>query len=119
MNDRITSEKYRKLSISALVTGILPYIFTPVIPFVLDPSSKYSVYFNNFATFIMFFYIIITYSLTTAAIVCGGIDLWRVTIRLNNNKGKGLDIAGIILGSIGILYIMFVFILVLVLSSQL
>ncbi len=119
MDDRVKPEKYRKLSISALVAGILPYIFTPGIPFILDPSSKYSAYFKDFATSIMFFYIIITFSLAAAAVVCGGIDLWRVKTRSNNNKGKGLDIAGIILGSIGILYILFVLLLVLISSSQL
>ena len=119
MNDKIKSEKYRKLSISALVTGILPYIFTPVIPFILDPASKYSAYFINFVTFIIFSYIVITFSLTTAAIVCGSIDLKRVNKGLNSNKGKGLDIAGIILGSIGILYIIFVLIIVLVQSPPL
>ena len=119
MDEKVKIEKFRKLSISALVTGILPYIFTPGIPFILDPSSKYSAYFNNFATFIMFFYIVITFSLATTAVVCGSIDLRRVKTGLNSNKGKGLDIAGIILGSIGILYIMFVLIIVLVLSPPL
>ena len=114
MNSKIKPEKYRELSILALVTGILPYLFTPVIPFILDPASKYSVYFSNFATSIMFFYITIAFSLTAAAVVCGSIDLKRVRTGLYSNKGKGLDIAGIILGSIGVSYIMLVLIIVLV-----
>jgi hypothetical protein len=118
MNNKIKSEKYRKLSIAALVTGIIPYIFTPVIPFITDPASPYEVYFSNYTTLIMSFYIGIAFSLTTAAIVCGSVDLRRVKMGLNSIKGKGFDIAGIILGSIGIIYIILVIILVLVQSLQ-
>ena len=113
MNNKIKSEKYKKLSITSLVTGILPYIFTPVIPFILDPASPYSTSFIDFATPIMFFYIAITFILTLAAIVCGSIDLRRVKEDLISSKGKALDITGIILGSIGISYIIFVLIIVL------
>ena len=60
----------------------------------------------------MFFYIVITFSLTTTAVVCGSIDLSRVKTGLNSNKGKGLDIAGIILGSIGIIFVLHVLIVV-------
>ena len=112
MNNKIKSEKYRKLSVSALVTGVLPYIFTPVIPFITDPASPYEVYFSNYTTVIIYFYIAISFSLNTDAIVLGSIDLRRVTTGLNSNKGKGLDIAGIILGSIGILFVLYVFIIV-------
>lgn len=88
-------EKPSGLSIAALFTGILPYIFTPVIPFILGGG--------------------VAFSLTTAAIVCGSIDLRRIKTGLNSIKGKGLDIAGIILGSIGVLYTLIVFIFQLIL----
>ena len=107
------------MSISALVTGILSYIFTPAMPFMLDLDSPFSVYFINFAAPILFFYIAITFCLATTAVVCGSIDLWRVKTGLNSNKGKGLDIAGIILGSIGIIYAMSVLIIVLIQSPPL
>lgn len=113
MNNKIRSEKFRKLSVSALITGILPYFFTPVIPLITDPASKYSVYFINYVAVIMYLYIITTLSLTIAAIVCGSIDLRRVKKGVNSSKGKGLDRTGIILGSSGIIYIMFVLIIVL------
>ena len=116
MNDRIKSEKFRKLSIIALVTGILPYIFTPVIPFITDPASPYEVYFSNYTTIIIFFYIAISFGLTTVAIVCGSIDLRKVIAGLKSNKGKGLDTTGTVLGSIGIIYIILVLIIVLVQS---
>lgn len=113
MNNMIKLEKFRKLSIAALVTGILPYIFTPIIPFILDPASRFSVCFSNLATPIMFFYITIAFSLTVTAVVCGSIDLKKIKTGLNSGKGKGLDLTGIILGSFGILYIVFIFIIVL------
>ena len=113
-HDKIKSEKYRKLSIVALVTGVITYIFTPIIPFILDPASPYSTSFIDFTTPIMFSYISVAFSLTTAAIICGSIDLKRVKTGLISKKGKGWDIAGIALGSIEIIYIMFVLIIVLV-----
>ena len=116
MDNDTKSEKFRKLSIIALITGILPYLFTPVIPFVTDPASPYEVYFSNYTTIIIFFYIAISFSLATVAIVCGSIDLKKVIVGLNSNKGKGLDITGIILSSIGIIYIILVLIIVLVQS---
>ncbi len=112
MNNKIKSEKFRKLSISALVTGILPYISTPVIPFITDPASPYEVYFSNHTTIIIFFYIGISIILATTAIVCGSIDLRKVNAGLKSNKGKGFDIAGIILGSIGIIFVLYVLIIV-------
>ena len=112
MNNKIKSEKFRKLSIAALITGILPYIYTPVIPFITDPASPYGVYFINYTTIIIFFYIGISIILTTTAIACGSIDLGRVNTGLKSNKGRGFDIAGIILGSIGIIFVLHVLIVV-------
>jgi len=112
MNSKSKSEKFRRLTITALVTGVLPYIYTPIIPFITDPASPYEAYFHNFVTVIIYSYIAVSLSLTAAAIVCGGIDLMRIKTGLRSNKGKGLDIAGIILGSIGILFVLYVFIIV-------
>lgn len=115
MSNKTESEKFRKLSVSALVTGILPYIFTPVIPFILDPASPYSAYFGGFAAPIMFSYIAASFSLAAAAVVCGSIDLGRVKQGITGNKGKGLDIAAITLGSAGIMYVTLVLVIILTL----
>lgn len=117
MNNESKPENYRKLSIASLVTGIIPYIFTPAIPLITDPASPYEVYFSGYVTIILFTYIAVSFNLAAAAIVCGSIDLRRTEAGLISNKGKGLDIAGIILGSIGILYIMLVLIIVLAASA--
>lgn len=113
MSDNTKTGKFRGLSIAALVTGILPYIFTPIIPFILDPASKLSVYFSDFTKPIMFSYIAIAFSLTIAAFVCGLIDLRKINKGLEIKKGKSFDIVGIILGLIGFLYAILVLVLVL------
>lgn len=110
----MNSEKYRKLSISAVVTGILPYVFTPIMPFITDPGSPYEVYFSSYAIIILYFYIAISFSLAATAILCGSIDLKRIKRKIYSSKGKGLGIVGVILGAMAILYILFVLIIVLV-----
>jgi hypothetical protein len=112
MNEEVKTEKYRKLSIAALVAGILTY----TIGFIMSgliyllsflPSSKtidnilgyndnlYGVYIASYTSIS----VIIGISLPIAAIVCGSIDLKRIKAGLYSNKGKGFDIAGIWLGS--------------------
>ncbi len=112
MNNKIKSEKFRKLSIAALITGMLPYIYTPVIPLITDPASPFEVYFSNYTSIIIFFYIGISLSLAATAIVCGSIDLRRIKAGLSSNKGKGFDKTGIVAGSIGSIFILYVFIIV-------
>lgn len=41
--------------------------------------------------------------LSIAAVVCGSIDLKRIKAGRYSNKGRGFDIAGIVLGGIPIL----------------
>jgi hypothetical protein len=113
MDGNTKTKKFRGLSIAALVTGILPYIFTPVIPFILDPASKISVYFSGFAKPIMFSYIAIGFCLTITAFVCGIVDLRKINKGLETKKGRSFDIVGMILGSIGFLYLILVLVLVL------
>ena len=45
--------------------------------------------------------------LAIAAIVCGSIDLHRIKRGQYSSKGKGFDIAGIILGSVFILAVIY------------
>jgi len=114
MDDKIKTEKYRKLSVASLVTGIWAYCYA-----VLLFTSVLS-YFGNFikenfsseltisgqpiyeilplvAGFVSCF------GLPIAAVVCGSIDLKRIKAGLYSRKGKGFDIAGIALGGLFIL----------------
>ena len=92
MSNKVNPEKYRILPIVALVTGILTY------------GNEYLVMLAApIAPFFGYFW---SYSLPIAAIVCGSIDLKRIKADLFRNKVlKGMDIAGIVLGSVFILFV--------------
>ena len=74
------SEKYRKLSITALITGII--------------ALGLVVFFN---------FLWIRLGLSITAIICGSIDLKMVKRGIHAKKGKGFDITGIVAGGIVIL----------------
>jgi len=106
MNNKVKSEKYRNLSIAALVTGILGYSI------ILIPTL-FSTIFPNIEMGILIWItigVIFGICLPTAAIVCGSIDLKRIKAGRYSNKGKGLDITGIALGSVFILVALFFYI---------
>lgn len=99
MDNEIKPEKYRKLSITSLITGILSYMGVLLNWFIFEILSI-GAYVN---------WIIITiitlamFVLAIAAIVCGSIDLNRIKRGQYSIKGKGFDITGIILGSVFVL----------------
>jgi len=122
MNNKIKSEEYRKLSISALVTGILAIslaillFFSPkidslvkllnvspdiFIPLVLPIFYLISIFRKSIALITP-----VVIGLSIAAVVCGSIDLKRIKSGRYSNKGRGFDIAGIVLGGIFILFIL-------------
>jgi len=114
MDDEINLQKYRKLSVSALVTGILAYFyalifFTPFLPFIGNLIKE------NFSSGLKIFGqpifeilplivgFVSCFGLPIAAVVCGAMDLKKIKAGIYNKKGKGLDIAGIVLGGLFIL----------------
>ena len=109
MNNKSNPEKYRKIAIAALITGILAFVCA--LPFMEFVEHFIGSYLDNFIPeeligydipfiFITSFYVI---CLPVPAIVCGSIDLKRIRTGRYSNKGKSLDIAGIVLGSVFIL----------------
>ncbi len=110
MNNKIKPEKYRKLSIVALVTGILgisPTIISPL----LDPTVEKFITssLSNVGVLLAIGLLIVGYvgfGLSIAAVVCGSIDLKRIQAGRYSNKGRGFDIAGIVLGGIPLLTIL-------------
>ena len=109
MNNKSNPEKYRKIAIAALITGILAFVCA--LPFMEFVEHFIGSYLDNFIPeeligydipfiFITSFYVI---CLPIPAIVCGSIDLKRIRTGRYSNKGKSLDIAGIVLGSVFIL----------------
>ncbi len=76
MNNKIKSEKYRRLSIAASVTGILAFILaiTDLFLLIYGPDGPYD----------DFFIILINYvaiGLLVTAVICGSIDLIRIKAR--------------------------------------
>ena len=109
MSNKVKQEKYRKLSITALITGILTYSYLYFIPKFL---GSFVLYLRNFIqqesiiASIVSSSVFVLLGLPIAAIVCGSIDLKRIKAGRYDNKGNILDIAGIILGSIFILMVL-------------
>jgi len=104
MNNKVDPEKYRGLSIAALLMGVLTFIFAyPLMAFI---SPFIGSYLKNFVPeqfliiFILSSYLI---CLPIPAIICGSIDLYRIKSGQYSIKGRGMDITGIILGSVFIL----------------
>ncbi|MBE3114694.1 MAG: copper resistance protein NlpE N-terminal domain-containing protein [Actinobacteria bacterium] len=107
MNNKVKSEKFRILPITSLVTGILGFGIAYLLLFFVFHYYGFGFGFENFIPeeFIMIFYLsFMVISLPITAIVCGSIDLKRIKAGLFRSKVfKGMDIAGIVLGSVFIL----------------
>ena len=98
-------EKFRGISVAALISGILS----------LMPNLLYSQFEklfgeNNSYSFIIGF---IQFGLIITAIICGSVDLKNIKKDPTKKKGKGLDIAGVVLGSLSIFWQLFLLVTVL------
>lgn len=100
MNSVVNPDKYRKLPITSLVTGILALtIFSA--PQIIMWSSSYLVTDTQRLIFNFSIGIILGIILSVVAIVCGSIDLKRIRKSLHRSKiFKVFDVTGIVLGSI-------------------
>jgi len=108
MDNKAKSEKFRKLSITSLVAGILTYSYIYLIPRFLVPLVLYLRNFisqESIIASIVASSVFVFTGLPIAAVVCGSIDLKRIKSNLYSNKGKGIDITGIVLGSIYLLIV--------------
>jgi hypothetical protein len=106
MNKGIEPEKYRRLSIGALVTGILGLSPIVLYNFLWMPIAIFLRSFvePNIIPNIILPFIAAALGLSITAVVCGSIDLNRIKKGFYNNKGKGFDIAGIVMGGVVILF---------------
>ena len=100
MNSISDPDKYRKLPITSLITGLMALtIFST--PQIIMWSSSYLVTDTQRLIFNFSFGTILGIILPIVAIVCGSIDLIRIRKGLHRSKVfKGFDITGIVLGSI-------------------
>ncbi len=107
MDNKTKSEKFRGLSIAALVTGILTFsqLFIHLGPIVKKfmPSLTDNILVIPLTTinFMLF-------GLPIAALTCGIIDLKRIKAGRYSRKGRGFDIAGIVLVGIFILLALYI-----------
>ena len=97
MNDKAKLEKYRGLSITALVTGLLTAV---AIPHIFRWSTNIPVYNLEELLIKLATVFILAIGLPLAAVIMGSIDLKRIKTGRLSNKGKGFDITGIVLGAI-------------------
>lgn len=107
MNNTVKSEKYRKLSITALVTGILAVSLVGFWSSVWFSFSIVDVLqISNVPLSVIWAAspMLIALGLSITAVVCGSIDLKRIRAGLYSKKGKGFDITGIVLGGVIILF---------------
>ena len=107
MNSNIKSEKFRKLSIVALVTGILA-VSPTYISMLIGPTMEnfISSLLENLGVILIIGLQIVSwggFGLAIAAVVCGSIDLKRIQSGRCSRKGRGFDIAGIAMGGIPLL----------------
>ena len=97
MNNKTKSEKFRKLSITALVTSILAYLilaFSLVLSTFLSPDILSSLIWD----IVIILNLGAALGLSITAVVCGSIDLKRIKAGRYSNKGRGFDITGIVGG---------------------
>ncbi len=100
MNNEIKPEKYRKLPVTSLITGILSLTVFSL--------QALQMWFSNYLTtdnaekiFSTIIVTILGIILPIVSIVCGSIDLTRIRKGLHRSKlFKAFDITGIVLGSI-------------------
>ena len=101
-------EKFRNLSLTALIAGILAdslaclYLILSLTDFIQIPIEDISTYIIGISLFTT---IIICLAIT--AIVSGSIDLKRIRAGKYTKKGRGFDTAGIVLGAIIVLVALF------------
>jgi hypothetical protein len=106
MNNAVNLEKFRRLSIASIITGILPYIYALLSWLILEILLYriYGVSINDTIQNILnILNIAALFGLPIVAIVCGSIDLRRIKNGKYSNKGKSFDITGIVLGLVFIL----------------
>ena len=99
MGNKNNQEKYSKLSIASLITGILTYICVFPMYLILEWGA-----FGKMTGPMIYLFLL---GLAIAAIVCGSIDLKKIMRGQCSSKGKGFDIAGIILGSVFIFAVIY------------
>ena len=100
MNNKVNPEKYRKLPITSLITGIISLTIFSFPTFQMWVSN-YLITDTARLIFNFGIGIILGIILPIVTIMCGSIDLTRIRKGIHRSKlFKAFDITGIVLGSI-------------------
>jgi hypothetical protein len=107
MNNEINLEKYRKLSVAALVTGLLTIFIGGLYNFLWLPITNFMQIYvdSSMMPYIVLPVLGVVFILAITAVVCGSIDLRRIKGDSYSRRGKGFDITGIVLGGLFILLV--------------
>lgn len=103
----LINEKYRKISVASLATGILAASFC-IVYFLawmfFDNFIERIISQSGFISIIMLLFVSAGVVLTITALITGSIDLNRIKAGMFSRKGKGFDIGGITLSSLLVLF---------------
>lgn len=94
------ADKFRGLSIAALVAGLLTVV---AISQIFRWSTNIPVYSLEVLLIKLSAVFILTIGLPLTAVIIGAIDLKKIKAGHLSNKGRGFDITGIVLGAIFII----------------
>ena len=99
-----SQERQSGLSIGSLVSGAISFLLiTGILSVTLywvSPNLRLDIQILQIA------FLCIGGVLGVTGIICGAVDLFRIQENLSSVKGRGFDIAGIILGVLGIAFVM-------------
>ena len=109
MNNKVSQKKYRRLSIAAFILGILTFASAFIFFIIIGPIfGKYIENFipENFPDYfiVIFFLSFSIVCFAIPAIICGSIDFKKIKKGQYSNNGLALDIFGILLGGVFILF---------------
>jgi hypothetical protein len=99
-------ERYRGLSIAALVMGLLG---AAAIPQIFRWSSDFRVFDLNTLAAKLIIVFILGIVLPLSGIICGSIDLRRIKSGLYSREGRGFSITAIVLGAVFLIPGLFLF----------
>jgi hypothetical protein len=104
-----SQERHSGLSIASLVNGIISFLLTTGILSValywISPNLRFNL------QILQIVFLGIGSVLGIVGIVCGSIDLKRINKGKSSLKGRGFDISGILLGALGVAFIMLLMLL--------
>ena len=108
MNNKVSQKKYRRLSISAFILGISGVVCSFIFLAIIGPI--FVSYIGNFIpeNFIVpFFLSCFIACFAIPAIICGSIDFKKIKKGQYSDNGLLLDISGMVLGVVSILFALF------------